>query len=491
MKNKRNKKNKALAIGLASLVGLSAIITVSPMTPFNVLAAETPLEITPFTKISAGGSVSLAILPDKTVVGWGLNTSGQLGDGTTTNKSVPTPVVGLTNVVSVHTSGNSSYAITEDGKVYGWGSNYMNPIHAGAFSAVVEPRLIPELEGAKYITSWDNSHAVIKEDGSVWTWGANKLGRLGGVANADVSTPTKVVGLEDIVAFEFSSNMSIALKSDGTLLALGYGTIANGLLATGTTNFTPVQVPDFSGGVAIDGRGSIPVIVNNKGDVYQWINKTNTPVIKEGLSDVVSLESRSNTYTNIALKNDGLLYTWSTPDGEVTKVPLAQDIVFYTGDKHHLAQTSDGSIYSWGDNTQGQLGRTGDATAPFLMTGFKAEMPNIPSEPPTPEEDKFSLWNPSSYGQLFVNTLVPSVTVMGGQKVTSIKLNGFEYNITEPIETDLGSITLTSDGSGNTILSIPDGLGTSATSEHLDVMYNGTNILDIEIKAKPTINFTF
>lgn len=76
--------------------------------------------------ISAGDRHSLALLKDGTVRAWGLNRHGQVGDGTSTNRDVPTTVPGVRNAVAIAAGGYRSVAVLADGTVMEWGANHVN-----------------------------------------------------------------------------------------------------------------------------------------------------------------------------------------------------------------------------------------------------------------------------------------------------------------------------------------------------------------------------
>ncbi len=88
-------------------------------------------------------------------------------------------------------------------------------------------------------------------------------------------------------------------------------------------------------------------------------------------------------------------------------------------------------------------------------------------------------------------TIVPSITVTGGKPVNAITIKGVEWETSETITTDLGKITLSPDREGNTIINIPDGLGTTATDETIRVEVAEETFLDIIVKTKPVITFSF
>jgi alpha-tubulin suppressor-like RCC1 family protein len=145
---------------------------------------------------------------------------------------------------------------------------------------------------------------------------------LGNGTYADSDTPVQVSGLSDVTAIAGPGQSSLALKKDGTVWAWGdneYGQLGNG---TYTDSDTPVQVSGLSGMTAIgppDARYSLAL--KSDGTVWAWGDNTygdlgngtyttsNMPVQVSDLSGVTS-SFGGGVYHSVALKGDGTVWTW-------------------------------------------------------------------------------------------------------------------------------------------------------------------------------------
>lgn len=103
-------------------------------TPVPVLDVAGSGAITGVTAISARGFHTLALRQNGTLVGWGQNNAGELGNGTTNQASRPVAVTGLTNVVGVDIGSNHAVALTADGKVWAWGHRGQGQVGDGSFT---------------------------------------------------------------------------------------------------------------------------------------------------------------------------------------------------------------------------------------------------------------------------------------------------------------------------------------------------------------------
>ena len=131
--------------------------------------------------ISAGGSHTLMIRNDGSLWAWGLNGNGQLGDGTTANKAVPTPIGGYTDWIYVSAGGYHSLGIRADGSLWAWGSNAQGQIGNGGGADVTAPTQITTPSGVGWVSvSAGALHSLaIATGGALYSWGDNGQGQLG------------------------------------------------------------------------------------------------------------------------------------------------------------------------------------------------------------------------------------------------------------------------------------------------------------------------
>ena len=216
-----------------------------------------PVEVkglTDVVAVAAGESHSLAIKSDGTVVAWGWNFDGQLGDGTTTGRSTPVEVQGLTDAVAVAGGARNSLALKQDGTAAAWGNNQFGQLGDGTRIERHTPVEVQGLTDAVAVASGFWHSLALKKDSTVVAWGSNFWGELGDGTRINRSTPVEVQGLTDAVAIAGGAWHSLALKQDGTIAAWGYNN-RFGQLGDGTRidRYTPVEVEGLTDAVAIAG----------------------------------------------------------------------------------------------------------------------------------------------------------------------------------------------------------------------------------------------
>jgi alpha-tubulin suppressor-like RCC1 family protein/protocatechuate 3,4-dioxygenase beta subunit len=353
----------------------------------NVITVVPP---NPTISVAGGEFHSIALNTDGAVWAWGLNSSGQLGDQTTTRRLTPVQVTGLTDAIKIAAGGYHSLAIKADGTVWAWGYTQLAnntttyyPVQVPGLSDVIA------IEGGRYHS------LVVKLDGTVYAWGSNYYGQLGDGSTSNRNSPVRVSGLTDVIAVAGGERHSLALKSDGTVYAWGENIM--GQLGDGTTSrrLTPVKTADLSNVVAITAGSYFSLALKSDGTVWAWggngygllgdgtTNSSSIPVQVSGVSNITAIKTGS--YFSLALKSDGTVWGWGanfngqlgdgTTSSRLTPVQtsgLAGIVSVAGGTNHSLAVMSNGAAWSWGANNYGQLGdeTTTNRLIPVQVKGY-------------------------------------------------------------------------------------------------------------------------
>lgn len=182
------------------------------------------------TAVSAGGSHGLALLEGGHVKSWGLDNYGQLGLGTTENRTEAVEISGLSGVSAVAAGGEDSFALLTSGHVKAWGENGQGQLGDGTMTGPEECSSTPcsktpvEVLGleevAQVATGGDHALALLK-DGHVMAWGRNDAGQLGDGTTTNRDEPVEVAGLSKVVAVSAGLEYSLALLENGTVVAWG------------------------------------------------------------------------------------------------------------------------------------------------------------------------------------------------------------------------------------------------------------------------------
>jgi alpha-tubulin suppressor-like RCC1 family protein len=181
----------------------------------------------PVVAVAAGTTHSLALRADGSVVAWGDDVWGQLGDGgTNTARSTPVAVSGLgagSGVVAVAAGGFHSLALRADGSVLAWGEDGSGQLgDGGTHTNQPTPVAVSGLgagSGVVAVAGGTRHSLAIRSDGSVLAWGYNFYGQLGdGGAPVNRTVPVAVSGLgagSGVVDVDGGDNHSLAVRSDG------------------------------------------------------------------------------------------------------------------------------------------------------------------------------------------------------------------------------------------------------------------------------------
>ena len=219
--------------------------------------SSTPVDVLGITNavaITAGGGVNgahtCAVLNGGSVLCWGYNGDGELGNGTNADSWTPVEVSGITNAVAV-AAGDSHTCIVLSGAVQCWGRNDNGQLGNGTTTSSAVPVSVSGITDAIYIAGGDAHTCAVLSSGAIQCWGLNDNGQLGnGTATyydspQGISTPVLVSGISNAIAVAAGSDHTCAVLSSGSVQCWGnnnYGKLGNGTLAGSNV---PVTVSGF------------------------------------------------------------------------------------------------------------------------------------------------------------------------------------------------------------------------------------------------------
>ena len=314
--------------------GLGDGTLASTSAPTKVSASQGDAGLAGVTAIAAGGYHTCALLGDGGVDCWGLDTSGQLGNGSLTSSTTPVSVAGLSGVTAIAAGSAHSCAVigagdsSAGGTLECWGNNSTGALGIGSVVTMSTPQLVVLHAPALEVTCGSSFTCARLVGGAVDCWGENVWGEVGNGGTTQETSPVAVPGAAGATLVAAGDIHACALLASGLECWGGddYGQLGNGVA-------TQVNTP-----TAVPGIGAVTLL-----SAY---NDQSCALIDGGTAACWG----RNTFGTIGNGSVATASTPSTVDGLTGAVQVT------TGGFHSCAVLADGGLDCWGYNAYGELG---------------------------------------------------------------------------------------------------------------------------------------
>jgi len=364
-----------------------------------------------FSSISAHENNTCG-LSDGLIYCWGLNQSGQLGNGNFTNSNYPVGVSSITNAIQISVGRNAACAVLSNGTVKCWGENGNGGLGNGSQTNSNIPTSVLNVSSAIQVSAGDGSACALLSAGTIKCWGYNYWGNAGDgtsgsggtdVVNSSKTTPVTVSGVADATQISVGNSRTCALLTDQTISCWGYG--GAGQLGNGSYSY-PTSSKFVVGGIAnaisISGIEDHTCALLSTGAVKCW------GLGNQGqLGGAVLWDAAKGAYLS------------STP---VTVAGISSATSISTGFNHSCATITGNTIYCWGSNSNGQLGDgtlngtgiTSQIAGEWTLTSTPIQVQGINDAGVIKNggahscalstSDTLKCWGSNSYGQLGISS---------------------------------------------------------------------------------------
>ncbi|MFZ5893950.1 MAG: DUF1566 domain-containing protein [Myxococcota bacterium] len=274
---------------------------------------------------------------------WGVNRSGQLGDGTTSDSAVPVRVRDLENVAAISVGFFHTCALA-DGRIWCWGLNMSGQLGDGTQTNASRPILMDSLKFGITSVAAGAAHTCALADGVAYCWGGNAQGQLGDNTRTSGMTPKQILGFGSSVTTISAGEYQTCAVSSGDVWCWGQ-------LPNAGFSLVPKKAEGITGVSQVSAGGDFTCALAN-GSAFCW---------------------GDNTY--------GALGT-NSAESTATPVPvygLSQETSKISAASSRACAIVSGSGYCWGYNMRAEVGdlSTEMRRAPRLVWGLDSQVSDL------------------------------------------------------------------------------------------------------------------
>lgn len=347
---------------------------------------------------SGFGAHTCAVKLDGTIVCWGANNAGQLGDGTRLTSNRAVRVNGNLSATSIATGPAHTCSLTIHGTVQCWGSNGYGQTGDGTNLTSLSPVSVQGISQAKSMLAGGAQSCAVLDDGSLQCWGMI-VTEIDGFSSSAMGAQTPVTVALDVNSASVGGDVmtsTCAVHTDGTVWCWGmnYHGILGYARTTEIGSVTPIRIDEVTNALTVTVSNyayhacavTLGGLVqcwgyNNNGQLGNGTYTDNSAVLVQGISRATAVSA--GNYHSCALVDDGSVWCWGansygqlgngTTIGSNVPVPvlgLSTAVGISAGGNHTCAILATGEVECWGYNANGELGNgtLSNSSQPSIVT---------------------------------------------------------------------------------------------------------------------------
>ena len=333
--------------------------------------------------ISTGSSHSCALLNNGSIMCWGSNSQGQLGDNSTTTKYAPVYVSGISTATDLSCGNYHACAVLDNGSAMCWGDNNYGQLGDNDQPTDKHyPVYVASITTASTISAGHRHTCTALDNGSAMCWGYNYYGQLGDNSTTSRYAPVHVYGITNATTISTKYFHTCAVLGNGSVMCWGYndyGQLGNGDYPN--KKIIPIYVSDITTATRISNGYRHTCAVLDNSNIMCWgdnslgqIGDSNNPTDKHTpiyiSSGIAASSLNLGYYHTCAVLDNGSAMCWGYNDqGQLGDGddPVNKDSPVYVpnitnastisaGYYHTCTALDNGSAMCWGNNGMGQLG---------------------------------------------------------------------------------------------------------------------------------------
>ena len=302
---------------------------------------------TTYTHVECGTEFTIAVRSDSTLWAWGFNANGQLGTTAVPSSDTPKQVLSTHKWIFAATGATHTMGIAADSTLWGWGNNGNGQLGIGTYNFITAATQVSATQHWRFVSAGEAHTMPILNDGSLWGAGFNYYAQLGTGDTVQHNSFVRIGTDNDWKTVAAGGVFTLAIKNDGSLWGWGYN--GDGELGTGTTDtvLAPRRIGTANDWAMVSGGFEFSLAMKSDGTIWS------TGFNGNGQLGIPATGFNDSVFTQIGSATD-----WKS---------------IAAGSSFGLGIKTNGTLWGWGYNAEGQLGTTSSSSVAVSQIGTETD----------------------------------------------------------------------------------------------------------------------